>query len=32
MLSYLWYLLALFAAGILIGALVGWWRQRGKGR
>lgn len=28
MLQYLWYLLALFTAGILIGALVAWLRGR----
>lgn len=30
--TYLWYLLALFTGGILIGGLVGWLRQRGKDR
>lgn len=28
MMQYLWYLLALFTAGILVGALVGWLRRR----
>lgn len=30
MMQYLWYLLALFTAGILIGALVGWLRSKMK--